>query len=256
VVRCSNGDGRSQRPFAALSLTFTRETFQPNTDTFRQTFMIFAIDPSTTVTIRRVLAGLLLVASILAPSKTIAALKTDSEGAPGQGGTAQQEKNGGPDERLLAHFRAAPLSLTQAIAVAERLHLGSRTAAVTFEISDRPGFRVRTVRNRQIWENVVDVITGRTIGLETSLSMSDLEVDERDNIMALRSVDQELSEAVAIAAKANAGKAISGGLVKERDQVNFEVLVVSDDRLKEVLLDPPRTASRTERTYSRKNEGH
>ena len=66
--------------------------------------------------------------------------------------------------------------------------------------------------------------------------MNDLDIDERDNIAALRSVDQELSDAVAIAEKATAGKAISGGMVKERDQVNFVVLVVSDDRLKEVFL--------------------
>jgi uncharacterized membrane protein YkoI len=217
--------------------------------------MAFAIHPLRTITIRRLLAGLVLVVSIVASSEVIAALKTDSEGAPAQRGAAHQEKNERPDERLVAQFRAAPLSLTQAIAVAERLHLGSRTVAVNFEVSERPGYRVRTIRNKQVWENVVDVITGRTIGLETSLSMNDLDVDERDNITALRSVDQELSEAVAFAEKATAGKAISGGLVKERDQVNFVVLVVSGDRLKEVSLDPPRAASSNEGTFSRKNEG-
>ena len=216
--------------------------------------MIFAMDSSTTATIKHGLAGLVLVASILASSQAIAALKTDSERAPRQSGAAQQEKNEEPDERLLAQFRAA-MSLTQAIAVAERLHLGSRTAAVTFEISDRPGYRVRTVKDKQIWENVVDIITGRTIGLETSLSVSDLDVDERDNIIALKSVRQELTEAIEIAEKAASGKAISGGLVKERDQVNFVVLVASEDRIKEVFLDPPRAASTNERTFSRKNGG-
>ena len=61
---------------------------------------------------------------------------------------------------------------------------------------------------------------------------------------------------MAIAEKAAAGKAISGGLVKEKDQVNFVVLVLSEDRLKEVFLDPPRAASRNELTISRKNPGH
>jgi hypothetical protein len=32
MVRCSNGDGRSQRSFAALSLTFTAEALQLNID--------------------------------------------------------------------------------------------------------------------------------------------------------------------------------------------------------------------------------
>jgi uncharacterized membrane protein YkoI len=215
--------------------------------------MTLAIESSGTPIIRRMLAGILLLSSIIASSDAIADISTDSAGQLGQSVSAQQEKNAKPEERYLAQFRAAPLSLTQAIAVAERLHVGSRTAAVAFEISDRPGYRVRTVRNKRVWENVVDVITGRAIGLEASLSMSDLEVDERDNIMALRSVGQELSEAVAIAEKAAAGKAISGGLVKEEDQVNFVVVVLSDDRVKEVFLEPPHATSKGRSAVSRRN---
>jgi uncharacterized membrane protein YkoI len=213
--------------------------------------MTVVIQSSGTAPIKRMLAGILLLSSILASSDAIADLATASAGQLGQSGLGGKEKDAGSDERFLAQFRAAPLSLTQAIAVAERLHHGSRTAAVTFEIFDRPGYRVRTVRNKQIWENVIDVITGRAIALETSLSMSDLEVDERDNIMVLPSVGGELSEAVAIAEKAAAGKAISGGLVKEKDQVSFVVLVLSDDRVKEVFLDPPRSPSNTQATTAR-----
>ena len=44
-------------------------------------------------------------------------------------------------------------------------------------------------------------------------------MEERDNIIGLKAVGQELSDAVAIAEKAAAGKAISGGLVKERDHI-------------------------------------
>jgi hypothetical protein len=215
--------------------------------------MTLAIESSGTPIIRRMLAGILLLSSILASSEAIADLSNDSAGQLGQSVSTQQEKNAKPEERYLAQFRAAPLSLTQAIAVAERLHVGSRTAAVTFEISDRPGYRVRTVRNKEVWENVVDVITGRAIGVEASLSMSDLEVDERDNIMALRSVGQKLSDAVAVAEKAAAGKAISGGLVKEEDQVNFVVVVLSDDRVKEVFLEPPHSTSKGRSAVSRRN---
>jgi uncharacterized membrane protein YkoI len=205
--------------------------------------MTVAIETSGTK-LKRMLAGLLLLSLLLASSDAIADLTTASAGPLGLSGPEQQERNAGPDERYLAQFRAAPLSLTQAIAVAERLHSGSRAAAVTFEISDRPGYRVRTVRNKQVWENVVDVITGRPIGLEISLSMGDLDGDERDSIMALRSVGQELSEAVSIAEKAAVGKAISGGLVKGKDQVSFVVVVLTDDRVKEVFLDPPARAQK------------
>ena len=96
------------------------------------------------------------------------------------------------------------------------------------------------MKDKKIWENVIDVRTGRTAGPEIVRSLNELELEERDNINALGSVKQELSDAVAIAEKAAAGKAISGGLVKEGDQLNFVVVVLSDDHVKEVFLEPPR----------------
>jgi uncharacterized membrane protein YkoI len=215
--------------------------------------MTVTIEFFRTAIIKHLLAGLFLMPSILASSDAIADLTTASAGRLGQSGPAQQDRTAGPDERYLAQFRAAPFSLTQAIAVAERLHLGSRTSAATFEMSDRPGYRVRTVKDGQVWENVVDVITGRATQPEGLLSMSELEVDERDNIIALRSVGQEISDAVAIAEKAAAGKAISGGLVKEGDQLNFVVVVLSDGHLKEVFLEPPRGTPKGRPATSRKD---
>ena len=142
-------------------------------------------------------------------------------------------------------FRAASISLSQAITSAERLHAGSRTVAITFDISGTPAYRVRTVRNKEIWENIIDVSTGRVSSPELAWSLNELEAEERDNIIALRSVGQKLSDAVAIAEKAATGKAISGGLVKESDQINFVVVVLSDDRVKEVFLEPPRALSKS-----------
>ena len=103
---------------------------------------------------------------------------------------------------------------------------------------------MRTVKDKEIWENVIDVSTGQTTRLESALSLNELETEERDNINALRSVEQELSDAVAIAEKAAVGKAISGGLVKESDHLNFVVVVLSDDHVKEVFLEPPRALSK------------
>jgi uncharacterized membrane protein YkoI len=195
-------------------------------------------------------AGLVLL-STLASYAALADVNARSAGVLGQSVPANQQADA--DQRFLALFRAAPLSLTQAIAVAEALHAGSRTAAITFDTSGPPGYRVRTVKNNEIWENVIDVLTGRTAGHELAWSLNELDAEERDNVIALRSVGQELSEAVAIAEKTAAGKAISGGVMKESDQVNFAVVVLSDDRLKEVFLEPPRPHSRTHPTTARKN---
>jgi uncharacterized membrane protein YkoI len=202
---------------------------------------------------KHMFACLLLLSSTLASNGAMADLNDRSASAFGQSAPTRQESNAASDRRFLALFRVASLSLTQAISIAERLHAGSRTAAITFDISGPPAYRVRTVRNKEIWENVIDVSTGRTASPELASSLNELEMEERDNIIALRAVEQELSDAVAIAEKAAAGKAISGGLVKEGDHINFVVVVLNDDRVKEVFLQPPRALLKSQRTTAHKN---
>jgi uncharacterized membrane protein YkoI len=196
--------------------------------------------------------GILLLSLALFPSAAMAELNDGSLSSTTESAPVHRETNTESDQRFFAAFRAAPLSLIQAIAIAERLHTGSRTATISFDTSDNPFYRVRTVKDKEIWENVVDVHTRRT-GPETSRTLNELEMEERDNINALRLVKQDLSDAVAIAEKAAAGKAISGGLVKEGDQLNFVVVVLSDDHVKEVFLEPPRATSKRQPATARKN---
>jgi uncharacterized membrane protein YkoI len=202
---------------------------------------------------KQTFVGILLLFLALVPCTARAELNDGSLSSTGQSPPVHHETNTESDQRFLAAFRAAPLSLIQAIAIAERLHTGSRTAAISFDTSESPSYRVRTVKDKEIWENVVDVHTGRTAGSETVRSLNELEMEERDNISALRSVKQELSDAVAIAEKAAAGKAISGGLVKEGDRLNFVVVVLSDDLVKEVFLEPPDAASKRQPATARRD---
>jgi len=141
--------------------------------------------------------------------------------------------------RLLALFRAAQLSLSEAMAIAEKLHDGSRTAQISFAILGDRGYRVRTVKNDLVWENTIDANTGRVAGEETVLTLNQLGDADRGNIVALRSVKQKLSDAVLVAEKAASGKALGGSLMNEDGKLNFVVAVVSDDRLKQVMLEPP-----------------
>ena len=145
--------------------------------------------------------------------------------------------------RLLAQFRAAELSLSRAMTIAEDLHKGSRTARISFEAS--LGYRVRTVMNDTVWDNTIDATTGRPTGEETVSSLNQLSDEDRSNIGALSSTKQELSDAVAVAERAAAGRAIGGGLMIEGGKLNFVVVVVSEDQLKQVMLEPPRIASGT-----------
>jgi uncharacterized membrane protein YkoI len=202
---------------------------------------------------RTFLAALVVLSAAFAGCGAMAGLDNGSETSIGQRSPASGDTNAEADQRFLALFRAAPLSLTRVISLAERLHAGSRTVAIAFDTSATPAYRVRTVKNGEIWDNLIDAGTGKVAGPESTWSLNELEAEERDNIIALRSVVQELPDAVAIAEKAAAGKAISGGLVTERHQVNFVVVVLSDDRVKEVFLQPPRALSKSGPTTARKN---
>ena len=142
--------------------------------------------------------------------------------------------------KLLQLAREARVSLSEAIATAEKLHDGSRTAQIGFEKPDCPEYRVRTVRGNVIWENNIDARNGRIIGKETTFSFSELSSDDRRDIDALKHVRPELLEAVAFAEKATEGKAIGATLVDEEGTPNFAVIVVSNDRLKQVMLEARR----------------
>jgi uncharacterized membrane protein YkoI len=202
---------------------------------------------------RQAFIGILLLSLVLVPRAAMAELNDGSLSSTSESAAVHHETTMESDRRFFAAFRAAPLSLSRAIAIAERLHTGSRTAAISFDTSDNTIYRVTTVKDNDIWETIVDVHTGRIVGPETSRSLNELEKEERDVINALRAVKQELSDAVAIAEKAAAGRAISGTLVKEGDQLNFVVVVLSDDHVKEVFLEPPRAASKGGQATSRRN---
>ena len=160
-----------------------------------------------------------------------------------RGVAAQRDAEDAAFRRLLEQFRTIKISLSQAVAIAEHLHDGSRTADVSFEISDPPVYRVRTVKNERIWENVIDANTGSVTEKEISSSLKELDREDLGNIIALKSVQQDLSEAVRIAEKAAAGSALAGGLIKQDGKVNFVIVIASGDSLKEVMLEPPKFRS-------------
>ena len=124
--------------------------------------------------------------------------------------------------------------------IAERLHNGSRAADVSFEISGPPVYRVRTIKNERVWENVIDANSGNVTQRETTSSLKELDREDMANIIALKWIRQELSDAVRVAEKAAAGSALAGGLMKQDGKLNFVIIIASGDRLKEVMLEPPK----------------
>jgi hypothetical protein len=149
-------------------------------------------------------------------------------------------------DRELELFRSAQVSLQQALLIAERLHTGSRVVDISFDgASNPPVYRVKNIQKDQLWENSIDARTGiSSAGGKHSLFVKDLEAQDRRNLLALRAVRQELSDAVVVTERSTRGKALSGGLMNEDGTLYFVVVMDTAHGLKQVLLEPPRVRGR------------
>ncbi len=142
--------------------------------------------------------------------------------------------------REIERFRGSSISISQAMAIAEARHAGATTADVSFDgASGVPVYRVKTLHNDRIWRHTINAATGELVGGEAALPLTELDLEDRSNLAALGAIRHRLSEAVRVAEHAASGKAISGGLVRESGRLNFAIVVISGDDLKEVLLEPP-----------------
>lgn len=143
-------------------------------------------------------------------------------------------------DREIERFRSAAISLRQAMAIAEALHPGSTTADVSFDGAPAvPVYRVKTLHDDRVWQQTVDATTGEIVGGDAALPLAQLDAEDRDNLATLKAVRHRLLDAVRVAEHAAAGKAISGGMIRERGRLNFSIVIVSGNDLKEVILQPP-----------------
>jgi len=175
---------------------------------------------------------------IAAPARAIVttgtptALHSDGDG---DTGVDRQAVN-----REIARFRSSTISISQAMAIAEARHAGAMTADVSFDGGcGSPVYRVKTLHNDRIWRHTINATTGELVGGEAALPLTELDLDDRNNLAALGAIRHRLPDAVRVAESAASGKAISGGLVREGGRLSFSIIVVSGDDLKEVTLEPP-----------------
>ncbi|WP_407177440.1 PepSY domain-containing protein [Bradyrhizobium sp. STM 3562] len=186
-------------------------------------------------------AALFLSLASVAASPAMADLAVSPAATSHEGGT-NLDITAVTIDRELERFRAAEVSLRRAMAIAETLHKGARAADISFDGEPTsPVYWVTTVKNDQIWKDAIDAKTGEVSANGTALSLKELGLEDRSNLSALKSVRQDLSDAVLVAEKSASGKAISGGLTNEGGKLNFIVVVVSGDDLKQVVLEPPRS---------------
>lgn len=185
------------------------------------------------------LFGTLLTLLICAPSYAGTALDGEINGAQEQ----DASDNGLTDEaisRELELFRGAEVSLRQALKIADGLHPGSRIVDIGFDgASGSSVYRVKTFQLDRIWVDTIDAKTGKVAGNATASSMSELNLEDRLNLIAMQSVRQELADAVFVAEDSTSGKALSGGVMNEAGKLIFVIVVLSGTGLKQVMLEPP-----------------
>jgi uncharacterized membrane protein YkoI len=182
------------------------------------------------------LSGLLIAApvraTVSAGSSTPTALHDETDGDAAADRQAVS--------REIERFRSSSISISHATAIAEARHAGATAADVSFDGgSGVPVYRVKTLHNDRIWRHTINAATGEVIGGEAALPLAELDGDDRSNLAALGTIRHRLADAVRVAEQAASGKAISGGLVRERGRLNFAIVVISGDDLKEVILEPP-----------------
>jgi len=142
-------------------------------------------------------------------------------------------------DRELDRFRRAGVSLHRALRIAEKIHPGSKTADISFEGGlDVPVYKVRTLQSGQIWESDIDGTTAEVRNSTLFSTIESLSESDRNSLAALDSVRLKMSDAVRIAERSAAGKAISGGLITRDGKLAFIIVVVSGSDLKQVTLEP------------------
>ena len=191
------------------------------------------------------LLAIVLMAIILPAPVYAAASSTDEQASLRNGAGDGAASDQRAVNRELALFRGATVSLSRAMAIAEALHAGATTADVSFDgASDSPVYRVKTLRNDRIWHHAIDATTGKIVGGEAALPLKEIDAEDRSNLAALKTIRHRLADAVRVAEQAASGKAISGGLIRERGRLNFAIVVMSGSDLKEVILQPPGASGR------------
>jgi uncharacterized membrane protein YkoI len=189
--------------------------------------------------------SLLVPAPSLATAPAMAAPTSRGAAAPASRTSGDLQFDERAVRRELELFRAAAISLSEAMAIAEGLHAGARTADISFDgAADASVYRVKTVQVDRVWQHTIDARTGEVMANEIAAPLTELDAEDRNNLAALRAVRHGLSDAVRVAERTTSGKAISGGLMRERGRLNFVIVVVSGADLKEVILEPPTTRRR------------
>jgi uncharacterized membrane protein YkoI len=144
-------------------------------------------------------------------------------------------------QREAFRLRTAETTLSRAMEIALERHAGARVVDVSFDgTAASPIFRVLTATGNQIVEDHVNASTGAIDDSSVFSELKDLDEVDRRNVRSLLRNKLSLSDAVRVAEKKTSGIALGAGLLRVEGSLRFGVVVLSGDRLRQVILDPPR----------------
>ena len=190
---------------------------------------------------------IILLSFILLSSMPLAHATADSgvSGRPDPRSSTDPALNQDAIDRELDKFRRTEVSLHQALRIAEKIHPGSKTADISFEGGlDAPVYKVRTLQSGRIWESDIDGNTAKVRNSVLFSTVQGMSESDRDSLTALTTVQLKMSDAIRIAERSAAGKAISGGLMNKGGKLAYVIVVVSGNDLKQVTLEPSSPRSR------------
>src|SRR4051794_14874235 len=124
---------------------------------------------------------------------------------------------------------AAKLSVADAIAMAEEHAKGGTVLEVSFRMQGfRPTYALRTYQDGEVWEGAIDANSGAILGPGDTTPESDLDDEERAELVDLRAAPTILAEAMKTAEEHVNGRAISGGLGATKSRIMWEVIVAAN----------------------------
>jgi uncharacterized membrane protein YkoI len=183
---------------------------------------------------RNSFAPALFAAVLLAMSPALALAQAAPKAQP------EQEIGTRPASKAeLDAFAKAKISVAEAIAAAANHVKGGTVFEATFDaVGGPPAYKVKAYQNNAVWEGVVDAQTGAVIGNGTTTPESQLDAEDQAEIAGLKRAATSLPQAVAIAEKRAAGKAMAAGLEETAGKIVYEIVLVKNGATRKVVVDP------------------
>lgn len=138
----------------------------------------------------------------------------------------------------LAPFDSAKLSLTQAIAEAQK-EMRGKTLDARFEVwQGKPAYLIRTYAANQVWESRIDANAGQPIGQPSAVARSELGPAIHRDVAALDNAQTSLEQAIGNAEQQQGGRAIMASVrAAAGGRATYAVDLVKDGRLHTAMID-------------------